>query len=85
MQAPDAKPTWCSCGSKQDMTCEIRLAGKPVIVACASCAERAPFHAHITRITKKAQSPAANPSFNNRFTAKRSKQQQRDEEVQDED
>lgn len=52
-RVPIVKDTWCSCGSKKDITHRIQSFGKPDVFACSECAERAPFHSHVTRIDNR--------------------------------
>jgi transcription elongation factor Elf1 len=49
-QALPKSITWCPCGSKMNITNGIKMAGKDIVYACGTCAERAPFCAVITRI-----------------------------------
>jgi hypothetical protein len=49
-RAPIVRETHCKCGSKLNITCKIQMAGKEPVYACASCAEHAPFCAHVSRV-----------------------------------
>jgi hypothetical protein len=62
-RAPNANPNWCACGSKQPITTKIELAGKEPTYACSQCGERAPFHAHISRIDKRDFKASKNKNF----------------------
>lgn len=52
-QAVSSKETWCPCGSKMDITTKIQMHGQPAKLACASCGDKAPLHAHVSRLDKQ--------------------------------
>lgn len=56
-------PKWCACGSKKFITRSIKMANQEAILGCDSCAERAPLHAHVSRVQGAVVPKNYNPNF----------------------